>query len=43
MQAMSSEQQSKVKAWEEEIITCEHTLTLEQFAIGHIPASGGCL
>jgi ubiquitin carboxyl-terminal hydrolase 5/13 len=27
---MSSAQQSEVKAWEEEILACEHTLTLEQ-------------
>ena len=40
MQAMSSARQSEVKAWEEEITACEHTLTLEQFAVGHIPASG---
>lgn len=30
MRAMSSAQQSEVKAWEEEILACEHTLTLEQ-------------
>ncbi|KIJ98331.1 hypothetical protein K443DRAFT_680854 [Laccaria amethystina LaAM-08-1] len=40
MQAMSSARQSEVKAWEEEITACEHTLSLEQFAIGHNPASG---
>jgi hypothetical protein len=28
--AMSSAQQSEVKAWEEEITACEHTLCLEQ-------------
>ena len=28
--ALSSAQQSEVKAWEEEILACEHTLTLEQ-------------
>lgn len=30
MKAMSSAQQSEVKAWEEEILPCEHTLTLLQ-------------
>lgn len=30
MTAMSSAQQSEVKAWEEEIIACEHALTLQQ-------------
>ncbi|WOO84938.1 Ubiquitin carboxyl-terminal hydrolase 14 [Vanrija pseudolonga] len=30
MKALSSAQQSEVKAWEEEIIACEHTLTLDQ-------------
>ncbi|TFK33774.1 ubiquitinyl hydrolase [Crucibulum laeve] len=40
MQSMSSARQSEVKAWEEEITPCEHTLTLEQIPAGHIPASG---
>ncbi|KDR73244.1 hypothetical protein GALMADRAFT_100868 [Galerina marginata CBS 339.88] len=40
MQSMSSARQSEVKAWEEEISPCEHTLTLEQFVSGAIPASG---
>jgi ubiquitin carboxyl-terminal hydrolase 5/13 len=40
MQSMSSSRQSEVKAWEDEITACEHTLTLEQFSTGHIPASG---
>ncbi|PPQ80059.1 hypothetical protein CVT25_001488 [Psilocybe cyanescens] len=40
MQSLSSARQSEVKAWEEEITPCEHTLTIEQFASGHIPASG---
>ena len=40
MQSMSSARQSEVKAWEEEILPCEHTLTLEQFSTGPIPASG---
>ncbi|BEJ00479.1 hypothetical protein CcaverHIS631_0503360 [Cutaneotrichosporon cavernicola] len=30
MSALSSAQQSEVKAWEEEIIACEHALTLQQ-------------
>jgi ubiquitin carboxyl-terminal hydrolase 5/13 len=30
MKALSSAQQSEVKAWEEEILPCEHTLTLQQ-------------
>ncbi|KAF8877415.1 hypothetical protein BD779DRAFT_1557507 [Infundibulicybe gibba] len=30
MQSMSSARQSEVKAWEEEILPCEHTLTLQQ-------------
>jgi ubiquitin carboxyl-terminal hydrolase 5/13 len=30
MTALSSAQQSEVKAWEEEILACEHTLTLQQ-------------
>ena len=37
---MSSARQSEVKAWEEEILPCEHTLTLQQIATGHISASG---
>ncbi|KIM37665.1 hypothetical protein M413DRAFT_448435 [Hebeloma cylindrosporum] len=40
MQAMSSARQSEVKAWEEEIGPCEHTLTIEQFVSAQIPASG---
>jgi len=40
MQAMSSVCQSEVKAWEEEITPCEHTLMIEQFVSAHIPASG---
>lgn len=40
MQSMSSARQSEVKAWEEEIAACEHTLMLEQFNSGPIPASG---
>ncbi|KAL4244595.1 Ubiquitin carboxyl-terminal hydrolase [Abortiporus biennis] len=40
MQSLSSARQSEVKAWEEEITPCEHTLMLEQFATGHIAASG---
>ncbi|THH14073.1 hypothetical protein EW146_g6207 [Bondarzewia mesenterica] len=40
MTSMSSARQSEVKAWEEEIIACEHTLTLQQVVAGSIPASG---
>ncbi|KAF5346463.1 hypothetical protein D9756_010077 [Leucocoprinus leucothites] len=40
MSSLSSARQSEVKAWEEEIIPCEHTLTLQQEASGPIPASG---
>ncbi|WWC91273.1 uncharacterized protein L201_006216 [Kwoniella dendrophila CBS 6074] len=41
MKALSSAQQSEVKAWEEEILPCEHTLTLQQepvINIGHVPS-----
>ncbi|TFY74314.1 hypothetical protein EWM64_g9698, partial [Hericium alpestre] len=40
MTSMSSARQSEVKAWEEEILPCEHTLTLEQIVTGPIKASG---
>ncbi|KAG9311206.1 hypothetical protein JVU11DRAFT_8281 [Chiua virens] len=40
MQSLSSARQSEVKAWEEEIVACEHTLILEQIASGPIPAEG---
>jgi ubiquitin carboxyl-terminal hydrolase 5/13 len=40
MQSISSARQSEVKAWEEEIIACEHALLLEQLASGPIPAEG---
>lgn len=40
MQSMSSARQSEVKAWEEEITPCEHTLTIEQHATAHIAQSG---
>lgn len=40
MQSLSSARQSEVKAWEEEIITCEHALLLEQHASGAIAAQG---
>ncbi len=40
MQSLSSARQSEVKAWEEEITACEHTVMLEQQATGHIEASG---
>ncbi|KAG8221718.1 hypothetical protein J3R82DRAFT_2006 [Butyriboletus roseoflavus] len=38
--SLSSARQSEVKAWEEEIIACEHTLLLQQLASGLIPAEG---
>ncbi|KAI0055329.1 ubiquitin carboxyl-terminal hydrolase 14 [Artomyces pyxidatus] len=40
MNSLSSARQSEVKAWEEEIETCEHALTLEQIATAPIRASG---
>lgn len=40
---MSSARQSEVKAWEEEINPCEHTLTLAQLPSGYTPASGTCV
>ena len=40
MQSLSSARQSEVKAWEEEITACEHTLMLEQLPTGHILESG---
>ncbi len=40
MQSLSSARQSEVKAWEEELNACEHTLMLEQIPTGHIPPSG---
>ena len=43
MQSMSSARQSVVKSWEEEIVACEHTLTLQQIAKGPIPSSGQSL
>jgi ubiquitin carboxyl-terminal hydrolase 5/13 len=43
MTSMSSARQSEVQAWEEEITPCEHTLCLEQLAIGPIAPSGSSL
>ncbi|TEB19535.1 ubiquitin carboxyl-terminal hydrolase 14 [Coprinellus micaceus] len=40
MTSLSSARQSEVKAWEEEITACEHTLCLEQFESAPIAASG---
>jgi ubiquitin carboxyl-terminal hydrolase 5/13 len=40
MTSMSSGRQSEVQAWEEEITPCEHTLMLEQLAIGPIAPAG---
>jgi hypothetical protein len=42
MQSLSSARQEEVQAWEEELLPCEHTLTLHQLTTGHIPASGAC-
>ena len=42
MHSLSSARQEAVKAWEEELLPCEHTLTLTQLATGHIPSSGAC-
>ena len=40
MHSLSSARQETVKAWEEELHPCEHTLTLQQLATDHIPPSG---
>ena len=40
MTSLSSARQSEVKAWEEDITACEHTLCLEQFESAPIAASG---
>ncbi|KAI0032442.1 ubiquitinyl hydrolase [Vararia minispora EC-137] len=40
MAAMSSGKQSEVQAWEEEIVACEHTLTLQQQPTAPIAESG---
>ena len=40
LSSMSSARQSEVKAWEEEIVACEHTLMLHPESIGPIEASG---
>ncbi|KAH7890301.1 hypothetical protein F5I97DRAFT_1834387 [Phlebopus sp. FC_14] len=40
MQSLSSSRQSEVKAWEEEIVPCDHTLLLQQVASGTIPPEG---
>ena len=40
LKSLSSARQSEVKSWEEEIVACEHTLTLEQLTTEPIPASG---
>lgn len=39
MTALSSAQQSEIKAWEEEILPCEHTLTLQQEPVV-VPGNG---
>ncbi len=38
MRSLSSARQEAVQAWEEELLPCEHTLTLSQLATGHIPS-----
>ncbi|KAI0344363.1 ubiquitinyl hydrolase [Trametopsis cervina] len=40
MQSLSSARQSEVKAWEEELEACEHTLLLHPEPLGPIEASG---
>jgi hypothetical protein len=40
MLSLSSARQSEVKAWEEEITACEHTLCLEQLQSGIIAEEG---
>lgn len=42
MKSLSSARQSEVKAWEEEIEACEHTLLLEQEPSVPIEAAGNC-
>lgn len=42
MTALSSAQQSEIKAWEEEILPCEHTLTLQQEPVV-VPGNGKSL
>ncbi|KAI9452342.1 ubiquitin carboxyl-terminal hydrolase 14 [Russula earlei] len=37
MQSLSSARQEEVQAWEEELVPCEHTLTLPQPSTGDIP------
>lgn len=43
MHSLSSARQSEVKAWEEEIEACEHTLLLQPEPLGPIEASGACI
>ncbi|KAI0089709.1 ubiquitin carboxyl-terminal hydrolase 14 [Irpex rosettiformis] len=40
MHSLSSARQSEVKAWEEEIESCEHTLLLQPEPMGFVEASG---
>ena len=40
MHSLSSARQSEVKAWEEEIEACEHTLLLNPEPLGPVEASG---
>ena len=39
LNAISAKQQTDIKNWEEEVMACEHSLTLEQFE----PMSNGTL
>lgn len=40
LESLSSTRQLEVKAWEEEITACEHTLVFEQYATGSTPGEG---
>ncbi len=40
MNSLSSSQQNEVKAWEQEMIACEHTLTLQQASSKNLESQG---
>lgn len=42
MSSNSSAQQSEIKAWEEDITPCEHTLLLEQVPPHEVKSTGVC-
>lgn len=42
MAANSSARQSEIKAWEEEIVACEHTLCLQQVQPKEVKSAGAC-